>query len=135
MNNREKGEALISRAERVIKRDLEGALQEDDFNMAVRRAQESVELVLKGALKTLGIEYPKVRDVGNVFADAVQRKIVITDREVLERITHISTRLSEERGPSFYGEKLYGKAEAKEAHRDAQFVLDKVKGMLRGSTR
>jgi len=58
MNNREKGEVLISRAERVIKRDLEGALQEDDFNMAVRRAQESVELVLKGALKTLGIEYP-----------------------------------------------------------------------------
>lgn len=135
MNNREKGEALISRAGRVIERDLEGALEEGDFNMAVRRAQEAVELALKGALRTLGIEYPKVHDVGKVFADAVQRKIGITDREVLERITHISTRLSEERGLSFYGERLYGKAEAKEAHQDAQFVLDKVKGMLRGSTR
>lgn len=33
MNNREKGEELILRAERIIQRDIMGALQEDDFNV------------------------------------------------------------------------------------------------------
>lgn len=75
MNNREKGEELFLRAERIIKRDIRGALQEDDFNMVVRRAQESVELTLKGALMILGIEYPKVHDVGKVFSEVVERKI------------------------------------------------------------
>lgn len=101
--------------------------------MAVRRAQEAAELTLKGALTILGVEYPMVHDVGKVFADAVQRKIGIKDRETLEKITHISTRLSKEREPSFYGEKLYKEVEAKEAHCDALFVLDKVKRMLKES--
>ena len=94
MNNREKGKALILRAERVIKRDLEGAVQDGDFNMVVRRAQEAVELVLKGALTLLGIEYPKIHDVGKVFADVVQRKVGTMESEILEKIIHISTRLS-----------------------------------------
>ena len=74
MNNREKGEELFLRAERIIKRDIIGALQEDDFNMVVRRAQDSVELTLTGALKIMGIEYPKVHDVGKVFSEVVQIK-------------------------------------------------------------
>ena len=133
MNNREKGKALILRAERVIKRDLEGAVEDGDFNMVVRRAQEAVELVLKGALTILGIEYPKIHDVGKVFADVVQRKVGTMDSEILEKIIHISTRLSEDRAPAFYGERSYGEEEAKEAHCDALFVLDKVKEMLKES--
>jgi hypothetical protein len=31
MNNREKGEELFLRAERIIKRDIVGSLQEDDL--------------------------------------------------------------------------------------------------------
>lgn len=88
MNNREKGRALILRAERVIERDLEGAVKDGDFNMAVRRAQEAVELVLKGALTVLGIEYPKIHDVGKVFADVVRRKVGSVESEILEKIIH-----------------------------------------------
>lgn len=134
MNNREKGKALILRGERVIKRDLEGAVKDGDFNMVVRRAQEAVELVLKGALTLLGIEYPKIHDVGKVFADVVQRKVGTMESEILEKIIHISTRLSEDRAPAFYGERSYGKEEAEEAHFDALFVLDKVKELLKEST-
>ena len=130
MNNREKGKALILRAERVIKRDLEGAVKDCDFNMVVRRAQEAVELVLKGALTILGIEYPKIHDVGKVFADVVRRKVGSMESETLEKIIHISTRLSEDRAPAFYGERSYGEEEAKEAHSDALFVLDKAKGLI-----
>lgn len=49
--DREKGEALILRAERINKQDIIGALREDDFNMVIRRAQESVELTLKVLLR------------------------------------------------------------------------------------
>ncbi|UCD72019.1 MAG: HEPN domain-containing protein [Syntrophobacterales bacterium] len=133
MNNREKGKALILTAERVIKRDLGGAVKDGDFNMVVRRAQEAVELVLKGALTVLGIEYPKIHDVGKVFADVVQRKVGTMESEILEKIIHISTRLSENRAPAFYGERSYGEGEAKEAHCDALFVLDKVKDLLKES--
>ncbi len=131
MNNREKGKVLILRAERVIKRDLEGAVKDKDFDMVVRRAQEAVELVLKGALTILGIEYPKIHDVGKVFADVVQRKVGTMESEILEKIIHISTRLSENRAPAFYGERSYGEGEAKEAHCDALFVLDRVKELLK----
>lgn len=131
MNNREKGEELFLRAERIIKRDIRGALQEDDFNMVVRRAQESVELTLKGALTILGIEYPKVHDVGKVFGEVVERKIGGVNRSTLERIVHISAQLSEDRAPSFYGERSYGKEEAEEAYHGALFVLNAVKEMLK----
>lgn len=133
MNNREKGQDLILSAERLCGRDLEGALREGDFSMAVRRAQEVAELALKGGLAVLGVEYPKIHDVGTVFADAVRKKIGKVDRGTLERITRVSTRLCEQRGPAFYGEKLYGEGEARQAHRDAVFVLDTVKEILRAS--
>ena len=101
MNNREKGEALIARAERIIEREIAGAFEEGDFNMVVRRAQEAVELTLKGALTVFGIEYPKVHDVSRVFRDVVQRKAGGLTRDVLERIIRISAQLSEDRTPSF----------------------------------
>ena len=57
------GKELIQSAERILKRDLEDAFKEKDYNMTVRRAQEVVEFTLKGALKIFGIEYPKVHDI------------------------------------------------------------------------
>lgn len=131
MNNREKGEELFLRAERIIKRDTLGALQDNDFNMVVRRAQESVELTLKGALTILGIEYPKVHDVSKIFNDAVQRKIGGVNRDILERVTHISAKLSEDRTPSFYGERSYGREEAEEAYHNAIFVFQSIKEILK----
>ncbi len=133
MNNRKKGQDLLLSAERLCKRDLEGALREGDFSMAVRRAQEVAELALKGGLAVLGVEYPKIHDVGRVFADAVRKKIGEVDREMLDRMAWVCTRLCEERGPAFYGEKLYGEREARQAHRDAVFVLSKVQEILRTS--
>lgn len=135
MNNHEKGEALISRARRIVSIDLEGAMRAGDFNMVVRRAQEAVELALKGALAELGIEYPKVHDVGGVFADAVRKKVGDVDIGKLARIGQISTRLSEVRAPAFYGEKLYDETEAMESRQDALFVLEVLMEMLGESPR
>ena len=75
MNNFESGKDLILTAKRIMERDLQEAWQDNDANIVVRRAQEVVELVLKGALKILGIEYPKIHDVGKIFEQMVKRKI------------------------------------------------------------
>ena len=50
----ETGKQLIAESERIYLRDVQGALQEDDSNLAVRRSQEVVGLALKGGLKVLG---------------------------------------------------------------------------------
>ena len=44
----EEGLRLIREAEGIFRRDTRGALNEKHFNMVVRRAQEVVELTLKG---------------------------------------------------------------------------------------
>lgn len=46
MNTLEEGEKLIRQGQWVLERELRVALEEGNFNLAVRRAQEVVELVL-----------------------------------------------------------------------------------------
>jgi len=134
MNNREKGEDLIRTAHRIVARDLRGAMDEGDFSMAVRRAQEAVELCLKGALSVLGVEYPKVHDVGKIFTQVVRTRGICAEEDLLQKVAHVSTRLAAERAPAFYGEKLYGKEEAEEAEQDAEFVLKAVRRLIGSAT-
>lgn len=126
----EAGEALIRESESILRRDVQGALDEGDFNIVVRRAQEVVELALKGALRMLGVDYPKVHDVAPVFSEQVQQKGVAVDVEVLEQIEDISFWLSQARAPSFYLERDYGEEDARQAFRDAVFVLTEVRKIL-----
>lgn len=42
----ETGEKLIRESQSILRRDVQSALDEGDFNMVVRRAQEVVELAL-----------------------------------------------------------------------------------------
>lgn len=44
MTNRESGKKLIKEAERIFTRDLKAAVEDEDYNMVVRRAQEVVEM-------------------------------------------------------------------------------------------
>lgn len=79
MTNYEAGERLIREAGKILSRDLKGALESGDHNLAVRRAQEVVELLLKGSLKILGVDYPKVHDVGPVFVQRAKEKQIPLD--------------------------------------------------------
>ena len=130
MNNLESGKDLISTAMRIMGRDLREAWEEEDYNLVVRRAQEVVELTLKGALKFLAVEYPKVHDVGKIFQETVKKKVRVFDGKVLSRIVRISSRLAEDRAPSFYGEKIFKRMEAKEAYSDAKLVHTEVVKLL-----
>ncbi len=98
----EEGLRLIREAESIFRRDAQGALNDKDYNMVVRRAQEVVELTLKGALKILGIDYPKVHDIAPLFLEQLRQKRGIDDPKVLQRIEEISLWLAQSRTPSFY---------------------------------
>ena len=98
----------------------------------MRRAQESVELSLKAALRLLGVEHPREHDVSDVLNEVVRPKdLPEWFRSELETISVISKRLTEERGPAFYGDerafippgRLYAKEDAERAIGDAKKIL------------
>jgi HEPN domain-containing protein len=129
-STREEGTRLIRKAEGILRRDAQGALNDKDFNLAVRRAQEAVELTLKGALKILGVDYPKVHDVAPLFSDQIRQKRGEGDPTVLQKIEDISLWLAESRAPSFYLEREYSKEDAEQAVGDAAFVVSETKKLL-----
>ncbi|MDR5695276.1 MAG: HEPN domain-containing protein [Armatimonadota bacterium] len=126
MTNREAGERLVREARRIFKRELQAAWAERDFNLVVRRAQEVVELSLKGALRILGVDFPKVHDVAPVFVEQVRRKRGQISEEILIEIQRISSWLSEARAPAFYLERIYGEADARRALSEAEFILNEI---------
>jgi HEPN domain-containing protein len=76
-------------------------------SLAVRRAQETVELSLKAALRFLAIEYPREDDVSEVLLKVKGTRTLpewFNDR--LEFLMHVSSDLARKRGPAFYGDKI-----------------------------
>lgn len=99
----------------------------------VRRSQETVELALKGLLMILGIDYPKIHDVGMVFYEQAKPKGVKIEEKDLERIKFISSQLVKEREASFYLEKDYAKEEAEEASESAEFVFSQINKLVKSA--
>lgn len=131
MTNKEAGERLIKQAGEILEREVRGAWASKDYNMVVRRGQEVVELALKGALRVLGVDYPKVHDVGPIFTEQARKKDIPLGGEILEKIEEISLWLAEARAPSFYGERDYAREDAEKALEDACFVLQEIKESLK----
>lgn len=129
MKNFEIGNGLIQRAWECL--DEAGrALERKAWNMTIRRAQEAVELGLKGILKIVGFEYPKVHDIGRFFSEALAKRGIQVEGAILERIEDISSELASRRSPAFYMETIYTEDEAKKAEADARWiikVIDKLK--------
>ena len=124
------GKRLIDESKRILERDVNGALEDNDFNLTVRRAQEVVELCLKGALKILGVDYSRIHDVGSLFSEQMQKKQPGVDLEILTRIEEVSLWLGQARAPALYFEREYGEEEARQAYQDAEFVFLKITKML-----
>ena len=86
-------------------------------------------MTLKGCLRILGIDYPKVYDAGGVFTAEAGKKLPFKENS-LEEIERISRWLAEARAPPFYGEKDFVKEDAKKALHDANFVLTEIKVVI-----
>jgi len=102
------------------------------YSDVVRDAQSVVELSLKAVLRAVGVEVPKMHDVGRPLEsnkDLLPPEIVAN----LSEIRRISKRLRKERELSFYGAEdfipteEYDLSDAEEAIRDARFVLESVR--------
>ncbi|MCL4424170.1 MAG: HEPN domain-containing protein [Firmicutes bacterium] len=72
------------------------------YSDVVREAQELVELLLKGVLRAIGVEVPKVHDVSRALEN--NRDLLPSDLVTeLDEVKRISKRLRKERELAFYG--------------------------------
>ena len=103
-------------------------LVEEDYSDVVREAQEIVELSLKGLLRFIGIEPPKLHDVGSLIVEHLTRLPPEIAKEAA-RLAAVSKWLRKEREFAFYGEidfiptAEYTVEDALRAKTDAEFVV------------
>lgn len=126
MNNLEMARSNINQAAERIKHAKE-ALNSGNYPYVVRQCQEAVELLLKAALRIVGVEPPKWRDVGPVLRRE-RGKFPEWFQERIDELASISRSLRKEREFSMYGdeesglppEELYTRIDAERALNDAE---------------
>ena len=122
MNNTDLNGRLILEAQ-MIMGEAKRAFDSEAWNLVVRRSQEVVELSLKGLLKLMGVESPKIHDVGDTFATICMEKNIPIESGKLAEIQQISHQLAHDRAPAFYMEKEYTRGQADQALQSAGTVL------------
>lgn len=116
---------------------LELLLKKAAYSDVVREAQELVEFALKGMLRAIGIEPPKLHDVGGLLLDHRER-FPQDIRDQLAELAGISKRLRKERELAFYGDldfiptEEYSLEDARKAQQDAQRVLQAARRVIAG---
>lgn len=107
---------------------LQVLFAEEDYSDVIREAQEIVELSLKGMLRAVGIEPPKLHDVGALLIEHRDRFKSISLKD-LKKAANISKALRKERELSFYGDidfiptEEYTIKDAQKAISNTEFVL------------
>lgn len=129
MKVKETGKGLLMEA-RLRFQTADRALKGGNYAFAFRQAQECVELSLKGALRRVGVEYPKVHDVGDVL-EATSDRFPEWFRSKIADFSEISTALAERREMSMYGDERSGLAPAEIFGReDAESAVDQARKIL-----
>jgi HEPN domain-containing protein len=112
-------------------------LDRERYDDVVREAHESIELLLKDALRFVGIDPPKRHDPAPVLMKHLGR-LPPAWQERAEEIREMSQRLFEERGRAFYGDEgeelppseLFERAEAEQAISDVERLFDLYRQLL-----
>lgn len=115
---------------------IKTSIEMGGYAYAVRSAQECVEMSLKAALRTVGIEYPKKHDVSAVLPQVRTR---FPDWFATEEFAEVSRELAEKRAPSMYGDdlkmlpasQLFTREDAQKAAGQAQRIYDGCTRLLR----
>jgi hypothetical protein len=127
MTNETLAESYLRKAEARLKA-LAVLKAEGAYSDVIREAQELVELALKGVLRAIGVEPPKIHDVGPLLLE-YRKKILPKLRDEVAGAAEISKRLRKERELAFYGDldfvptEEYTKDDAERAYADAERVL------------
>ena len=113
MTNGERADRLV-REVRQIAGEMKRALDDEAWNLATRRAQEVLQLVIKALLNEISVDYPKTHDPAPVFAQAIRARGIGVDVGVLDSLTVLSQELAKIRGPVFYQETVVTDAQARD---------------------
>jgi len=109
------------------------------YPAVVRESQDVVELVLKGALRFVGIEPAKRHDVHDLVEQFIER-FPTEWRHTVSELGPALTQLAQDRAPAFYGKEaedippsdLFGEADARRAMAVAARLLDLYTRLLGG---
>jgi len=134
MNTKSLAESYLKKA--VDRLDILDLLfKKGAFSDVIRESQEIVELSLKGMLRSIGVEPPKIHDVGGLLLEH-EEKFPKDIAKHLSRLADISKRLRKERELAFYGDidfiptEEYTEDDAEEAIRDARLVVGKARQLI-----
>jgi HEPN domain-containing protein len=129
----------IDRAELTLE-EARGAFEKEVYSLAIRRAQETCELSLKGALRYLAIEYPRDHDVSDILFKVKEiRQIPAWFNDKVEFMAGVSSDLARKRGPAFYGiersvtpaSKIFGRDEGLRALREVEEILKLCRRLIK----
>jgi len=110
--------------------EVERAFSKGKHHIAVRRAQECIELAMKGVFRLLAIEFPKEHDVSKVMLD-ISPKLPDWFQKEVDRVSEIVKKMAEDRGPAMYGDERHLKPpgeifkieDGERALNDSKYVL------------
>jgi HEPN domain-containing protein len=136
LNNIEIARDYIVQAEERIYH-ARNALKKGSYAYVIRQSQEASELALKASLRLIGIEPPKIHDVGPILKQ-YKHKYPQWFQQIIPELARISRKLRREREPSMYGDEesgvppsaLYDEKDAKNALKDARYILNSVKKLF-----
>jgi HEPN domain-containing protein len=135
MNTKSLAESYLKKAlDRLDVLDL--LFKKGAFSDVIRESQEIVELSLKGMLRFVGVEPPKIHDVGGLLLEH-KDKFPEDISKRLKKLAEISKRLRKERELAFYGDidfiptEEYTREDAKEAIDDTRMVTEAAKKLIK----
>ncbi len=136
MNTKSLAESYLKKA--VDRLDILDLLfKKSAFSDVIRESQEIVELSLKGMLRFVGVEPPKIHDVGGLLLEH-EEKFPKDIAKQLKKLADISKRLRKERELAFYGDidfiptEEYTEEDAEEAIGDTRLVVDTARKLIQG---
>jgi HEPN domain-containing protein len=136
MTNNEMAQSYLLTAQYSLKQ-AEAASTDQVWHLAVRRCQEATEMALKAALRLVGLEVPRVHDVGFALREKRDR-FPTWFQEHIDRSVHVSRGLRGDRELSIYGdealrlppETIFTQIDADEALEETAFVLEQVRRLF-----
>lgn len=114
---------------------LDLLFQKQAYSDVIREAQEIVELALKGMLRFVGIEPPKIHDVGSLLIEH-REKFPPEIASQVEKLAQISKKLRKERELAFYGDidfiptEEYTEEDAQGALVEARYVVEVAQKLI-----
>jgi hypothetical protein len=138
MRNRDLAADHVRRAQARL-RALDVLFEAESWADVVRESQEVVELALKGLLRAVGVEPPRIHDVADVL-EAERDRIPSPLRPDIPRLAAASRALRRDRELAFYGAEdltpsdFYRKTDATDAREAARMVVRVVRPHVSAAT-